>query len=280
MTSADIPLSVAASLGAAAAFGLASALQHGETGQVERRAALDPGLLTALARRPLWLLGTAADVAAVLLQAVALRFGPVSLVQGLLVAGLPLAVALSALLAHRRLSRDELRGIVLCSAGLALLLPVTTASGLARSAHRGAALAATGLLAVVVLLLLAAAKAAGRARPAATGAAAGAVVGAGNVLLSVAVGHLDRLLTTPATYAAVAVGLLGLLLSQAAFQTGALGAPLAALSIVEPLVAVLLAVTILHERLPTDPRTLVLGAAGALLAVAGILVLSARDVFA
>jgi drug/metabolite transporter (DMT)-like permease len=112
----------------------------------------------------------------------------------------------------------------------------------------------------------------------ATGAAAGIVTGAGSVLLAVCAGRLDRpkdLLLSIAPYAAVVVGLLGLLLSQVAFQTGDIGAPLATLSVLEPVTAVVLAVTVLHERLPSRHLgETALGGVGALLAVLGVVLLA------
>jgi drug/metabolite transporter (DMT)-like permease len=117
----DLAVAVPAALASALAFGTAAALQHRETGEVDRRGALDPGLLPSLARRPLWLVGIVADVLAVGLQGLALRFGPVSLVQPLLVAGLPFAVLLSCLLGRRAPRTAELQGIVLCAVGLAVL---------------------------------------------------------------------------------------------------------------------------------------------------------------
>lgn len=264
---------VAAALGSAALFALASALQHREAGAVETSAR--PGLLVTLAQRPLWLLGGAADVAAVALQALALGLGSVALVQTLLVAGLPLAVVLSAALAHRRLHRREVVGLALCTVGLALLGPSLSSTPSGHQPDRGAALLAGAVVAVVVGGLLAL-RDRGRFGAAASGAAAGAVVGAGAVLLAVAAGrfgHWSALLGSWALYGAVAVGLLGLLLSQVAFQTGDLGAPLAALSVVEPVVAVALAVTVLHESLPTSPLSATAAGGGAVLAVAGVLAL-------
>lgn len=277
VSSATLTASTAAALAAAVAFGLASALQHAETALADQRGALDPALLTTLARRPRWLVGLAADVAAVALQAVALRYGPVSLVQPLLVAGLPVAVLLSAWLAHRRPSRVEAAGVALCTLGLALLLPAATAAGIARPAGTFRATVAGLVLVAVLLALLAVGRSRPRLRPTATGAAAGVVVGAGAVLLAVCaerIGSPGPLFRGPVPYLAVVVGLLGLLVSQAAFQTGALGAPLAALSIVEPVVAVLLAVGVLHERLPRSASALSLGVVGTLLAVSGVLVLA------
>ena len=217
-----------------------------------------------------------ADVGAVALQAVALALGAVTLVQPLLIAGLPVAVLLSALMEHRRLLTREVVGLVLCTAGLALLAPATatTPSGFAPS--RQTALVAGVLVTVAAALLLLVARRSVRLAPAATGLAAGAVIGTGSVLLAVAAGRVhdvDSLFGSIAPYAAVVVGLFGLLLSQVAFQTGALGAPLAALAVVEPVVAVLLAVMVLHERLPHSGPALAAAVSGSLLAVAGVVAL-------
>ncbi len=267
---------VAAALVSAALFAAASAAQHHEARAVQ--ASVRPTLLLTLARRPLWLLGTGADILAVVVQALALRLGPVALVQGLLVAGLPLAVLLSAALGDRRLRAAEVGGVGLCAAGLALLAPALAATTPGHDPGRGVSLLAVVATAVLVAPLLLA-----RRHPrwggTAAGAAAGAVVGAGAVLLAVTAARLNDVaaaLGTVAPYAAVAVGLLGLLLTQVAFQTGDLGAPLAALTVVEPVVAVTLAAVLLGERLPADGPHLVALGVGGLLAVGGVLVL-ARD---
>lgn len=97
---ASTPLAIAAGLAAATAYGVASSVQHDQVGHVAATNPLHPGLIGALTKRPIWLLGLAVDAAAVGLQAVALRYGPVVLVQLLVVGGLPIAVVLSARLAH------------------------------------------------------------------------------------------------------------------------------------------------------------------------------------
>lgn len=273
-------LAAGLALAAAASFGLASALQHLEAGRIDKRSALDPGLLTALARRPIWLLGIIADVAAVALQAVALHFGAVALVQPLLVAGLPVAVLLSARYAGRALLGKERLGLLLCTGGLLLLAPATATTSLGAAPSRATATIAGVLLGAAAGALLLLARRVPRLAPPATGTAAGAVIGAGSVLLAVSAGRsgdLPALFRSVAPYAALVVGLLGLLLSQAAFQTGALGAPLAALSVVEPVVAVLLAVTVLHEHLPSGAADRVAAIVGALLAVAGVVALTRED---
>ncbi len=264
-------------LASATSFGLASALQHAQAGRVAQRSAFNPSLLASLARRPQWLLGGVADILAVVLQGAALRYGAVALVQPVLVAGLPVAVLLSALYAVRRLHRREWAGLALCTAGLALLAPATATTPRGIPPSRLTALLAGVVLAVVAGALLLLARRVPRWSGAATGSAAGVVIGAGSVLLAVCaerVADLPALLGSVAPYAAVAVGLAGLALSQAAFQTGTLGGPLAALSVGEPVVAVLLAVVVLHERLPGSGTALLAAVAGTMLAVAGVVTLT------
>ena len=275
-------VAVGAGLGAAAAYGLASAVQHDQVGQVEQTSPLNPGLLAALARRPVWLLGIVADGLAVALQAVALRYGPVVLVQLLVVGGLPIAVVLSAAWARQRLQSRETLGLVLCTGGLALAVPASSTVNLGHPA--GARLwTAVGLLVVMsVLALVGLAHRDPGAAPLATGVAAGITAGASSVLLAICaarIGDPVALLRTVVPYATIALGLSTLLLSQAAFQTGSIGTPLAALSVTEPAVAVLLAVTALHEHLPTAVSARGAGILGITGAVAGVLTLSAaRDV--
>ncbi|MCU1594643.1 MAG: hypothetical protein JWO12_2035 [Frankiales bacterium] len=273
----SVVLATTAALGAAAMFGLASALQHREAGQVEPT--LHPGLLLSLVKRPLWVLGSVADVGAVGLQAVALGLGSVALVQTLLVAGLPLAVLLSAVLARRGLHQHEVVGLVLCSSGLALLGPALASTPSSHTPSRADAVVAGVVLTTIVLALLAVR---GRARFGGmlAGLASGATIGAGSVLLAVCAHRFpdwSELLGSWALYAAVVVGGLGLLLAQVAFQSGDLGAPLAALSVAEPVVSVVLAVTVLHEALPRSGAGLAAAAAGTVLSVAGVLALCRAD---
>jgi hypothetical protein len=117
---------VLAAFVAASLFAVGAAVQHQEA------QAVAPGrhasLLLRLARRPLWLLGIVADGGAIAMQAVAFGYGSVPLVQSLLVAGLPLAALLSALLQHRRMLRAEVVGTLLCAPGIALLAPALSST--------------------------------------------------------------------------------------------------------------------------------------------------------
>ena len=270
-------LAVTAGLLSAVAYGVASAVQHDQAGQVAKGNPLNPGLLGRLAQRPVWLLGMLVDVSAVALQAVALRFGAVVLVQLLVVGGLPVAVVLSARFSRIQLARNEVAGLLLCTGGLALAVPGTASVNLGHPAGSRAWLVVTAVVVASVLGLTFASRACTRLAPAAMGVAAGITAGASSVLLSICAARIDApvaLLQSVVPYAALALGLSTLLLSQAAFQTGALATPLAALSVSEPAVAVVLAVTVLHEHLPTAPLRSTAAVLGALGAVVGVLMLS------
>ena len=53
-------------------------------------------------------------------------------------------------------------------------------------------------------------------------------------------------------YALVVLGALGFVVNQRAFQAGSLTASLPTLTVVEPVVAAIVGVTMLHETVPTD----------------------------
>lgn len=270
-------IAVLAGAGSAAAYGVASAVQHGQAGSVERGNPLNPQLLGRLAKRPAWLLGVVADVGATALQALALRYGAVVLIQLLVVGGLPVAIVLAAAWTRVRLAGDEIRGLALCTGGLALAVPGTASVNLGHPAGAKSWLVVTAVVSSAVLALVALAHRRPQLAPAATGVAAGITAGTSSVLLAICVARVDHpfvLLQTVVPYATLVVGLSTLLLSQAAFQTGALGTPLAALSVTEPAVAVVLALTVLHERLPVAPLALSAAVVGSAAAVAGVLLLS------
>ena len=267
---------VVAALGAATLFAVGAAVQHREAHAVADGP--HASLLLRLARRPLWLLGIVADGGAIALQAVAFGFGSVPLVQSLLVSGLPLAALLSATLQRRRMTGHEVLGTLLCAPGIALLAPALSADPSGVDPSRVDALVAGVVVALVALPLLAL-RGSRRFGGLGAGTAAGVVTGAGSVLLAVIAGrfpHWSHLVGSWATWVGLAVGVLGLLLAQIAFQTGDLGAPLAALTITEPVVATVLAVTVLHDALPHSAGSVAAAVAGALLSVTGVVVLSAQ----
>lgn len=104
-----------------ALYALSSSLQALEARKTPRSTALRASLLTRLVRRPLWLAGTAAGVAAWPMQAAALAFGSVALVQPALGFGLIVLLVLGVTLLHERVGVRELAGVLAIVGALAVL---------------------------------------------------------------------------------------------------------------------------------------------------------------
>ena len=102
------------------------------------------------------------------------------------------------------------------------------------------------------------------------GAAAGLMVGASSVLLKVCAGQLGnsvlQLVTHWHVYGFAAFGAAALVLSQNAFQAGRMAPGIASLSVVEPIVAIAIAVPLLHEHLTVTPWRAVADVVAALVA--------------
>src|SRR5215472_4469849 len=103
--------SVICALAAAVMFAFAAVMQQESTLTVTTDKSLSPGLLLDLLRRPKWLLGGFSMLSGFGLQAVALAFGPVALVQPIVVLELAFAIPFGILRRHRRAGRREWIGI-------------------------------------------------------------------------------------------------------------------------------------------------------------------------
>jgi drug/metabolite transporter (DMT)-like permease len=149
---------VVLTLAAAAFFGLSSVMEHRSTRQVPERRALSPRLLADLARRPLWLAAIAVNIVGSVLQVVALHFGPLALVQPIIVCNLLFAVLIAALARHRQPDRTMLVGVICCAAGIAGFLAAAHPSGGHKTVSFVATLPLAGALAAVLGGCLAAAR--------------------------------------------------------------------------------------------------------------------------
>ena len=110
--------------GSAASYGVASVLQHQAAEHQGEELALSAGLAVRLVRSPRWLLGNVGDLVGFVLQLLALRHGPVTLVEPLLVTSLVFAFPVAALVRHQRVPWAEPAAAVVVTAGLALFLAV------------------------------------------------------------------------------------------------------------------------------------------------------------
>jgi drug/metabolite transporter (DMT)-like permease len=247
------PAVVLASLAAAGCYAISAVLQQSAASDEKSSPTLHPALVLALLHRPRWLLGILASVAGYAFQFLALRRGALALVEPLLVASLVIALPLSALLEHRRLTHREWAPGLLIIAALALfLLAARPGPG---SPHSGAAawlvLGALTVAAVAGCVRLAGPS--GPRRAVALGAGAGILFGVTGAVTETT-GHLldhgiAHVLTSWAPYALVVAGVGGLMLNQSAFQAGALRWSLPVITILEPLVAILIGELMFHEHI-------------------------------
>ncbi|MFH9428243.1 DMT family transporter [Streptomyces sp. NPDC017615] len=246
-----------------------SAVAYAGGAVVQERVAVScPGERFAPLRRPGWWAALGLNGLGGVLHVVALAFGPLSLVQPLGALTIVFALPMAALFVGRSAGATAWRGAVMATAGLAGLLSLV---GSAESHSLGPA-QRTGLAVVTggaIVALMAAARAAHR-HPAvrsmllATGA--GAAFGMSSVFTkTVAVdwsAGVD-LAALPSLGVIAVLSAAGVFLSQAAYRDGGLAAPLATLTVVNPVLAAVVGIAMFGEtfRHGTTGTVLALGCA-------------------
>ncbi len=271
---------------AAAAFAVASVAQHRAAARTETHDTLDPTLMVELAKDKLWLAGTGGDVVGFGLQAVAMGFAPVIVVQPLLTASLLIAVPLNAVVDQRRPSRPEMTGAVLCTVGLITFLAVShprEAPNEDVSFSRALPMLICAALVTAFVVLDSRRRPPGPARAIILAVGAGTLFGVCGPLLRLVATHVDtpgELVTSWPLYALIVIGLASYLLLQNAFQSGELPAPLAVFTILEPTVAAFLGLAILGEAMSTQPLNVVGEVAAAIAVAVGIVLLARGNEYA
>ncbi len=274
--------SAALGLGLAAALvlGIASVADQRSTKRVKQRRALSPRIFLDLIRQPLWLASIGGIVIGFALQVLALRYGPLALVEPLLVCDLVFAVLISAYLTHRY-DAIVLGGVVATAAGVAGFLAIGRPSNGHTSVGFLVVLPLAAGLAAGVAGCLAVARRSDRLRPLALALACGICYGVAAFLIKLVVsdtaGGLPAILTDWPIYALAVVGPLGFLLNENAFQTGALIAPvMAIITVCDPLISIALAALWLAEKLSSTPAGIAGEVSSLIVMSAGIVVVAHR----
>jgi drug/metabolite transporter (DMT)-like permease len=251
---------VVAALVAAALFAVPTAFQHRSAGLVTavgRRG----GFVSRTLRHPLWIVGSVANLAGLSLHALALRDGPLTLVQPLLVIGVIFTLPLRQVMEHRRPGRAEIGWAAALTLGLALFLILILAIP-ADGPVQGADPEPMVLCGAAIGFAIAGCLTAGRRRAAATGAVllgttAGLLLAVAAALLKETtdvLGHgAAALFTGWPLYALVAVGGAGLVSSQYAYRAGPLSASLPAITAVNPVVSVVIGVAVFDKPFRAAP---------------------------
>jgi hypothetical protein len=270
-------VAVTAAIGAAAAFGTASAVQHAAAHAQTGGGRVDVGGLGRLLVDRRWLLGIGADAIGLALQVLALSAGPVSLVQPLHVLGLLVALPVGTALGGPRATRRALAAAGLLVAGLGGFLLLVGDPGAGRSPARGTSLALSlALLAASGLTVGLTRRRSATVRAVAHGLASAALYALTAVLLRVLSLRLSaggaHALTHASGFVPLAcllvVGAVGIAIAQAGFQVGPLAASLPAQTAADPLIAVLLGASVLGEHVNHHGPVLVAYAAAFIAVVA------------
>lgn len=240
-------------------------------------------LVLDLVHRPLWFAGLAAVTCSFVLQASALKFGPLAMVEPLIICELPLTFVGAALVLHARLGVREWTAAVVMTVGLAALVGFLDPRGGAPHVSPLVWIAGLGLSVVTVGALVVAGKRARADRRAAFyGVATGITFGTTAALMKGTVTLLSKgfgpLFEAWQTYAMVAAGIAGMFLVQNALQAGKIIAAQPGITLADPAVAIAWGVFGFGERAATGPAQLGLAVAGGAVMVVGALLLARSPV--
>lgn len=263
-------LAVTLSLFSSVAYAAAAVAQERLASRNPRSGAL--GMLSSGA----WWGSVGLNASAALLHVVALKYGPLTLVQPLGALTLVAAVPLGARIAGRRVSATEWRGTAYTLAGLAVILVVASGSAPDHVLTVPEALMVAGATATLIGLLARRGARPGLRHATASGFASGVASALTQTVTVAATDRSDSLLSIQVIGVALLVAAFaagGLLLSQTAYRDG-LGAPLAVVTLANPLAAAVIGLSLLHEGLRGGAAGVLLALAGAGLASWGVVLLS------
>ncbi|MEJ3748701.1 DMT family transporter [Actinomycetes bacterium KLBMP 9797] len=269
-------------LALAVLFAIASAAAYAAGAVAQERLAHDGERhsVLALLRRRRWWLAVGLNGAGGALHVAALAYGPLSLVQPLGLLTLVLALPMGAALAARRVHAEHWRGAGLTVVGLAVLLVLVGTGGGPAVLTTGRATALAAVAVAVVLALIASARLARppMARAVLHATASGIAFAVASALtqtvtLRVAEDGVAALVSPIAlVLAAMAVG--GLLLSQVSYQDSGLGAPLATVTLANPVASAVIGMVLLGEGFTGGGRGAAVAVAAGLVAASGVVLLT------
>ncbi|MFI6493943.1 DMT family transporter [Streptomyces sp. NPDC050564] len=272
-------LAVLFALMAAVSNALATVLQRYAARTVPLSVGLGPALIGELLRKPVWLAGFGAVIAAALCQALALLNGELSLVQPLFILELPFALFIGGMVLRRRLPRRGWLAVGCMVVGLGMgLWAASPSPGVDRPRTEVWAMALPScVVAVLLLLAVAVRRPAGRLRAACfgLGAAICYALTAGLLKDATQVWNTDGVaafFTSWQTYGFALVGVAAVFLLENALQSGPLVASQPALTLGDATVSLTLGVTVFEEQLRGGWFVLPM-LLGALLVVCGAFIL-------
>ncbi|MGC0335984.1 DMT family transporter [Streptomyces sp. SLBN-8D4] len=234
-------------------------------------------------RRPGWWAAVALNGLGGLLHVVALAYGPLSLVQPLGALTIVFALPMAALFVGRRAGATAWRGAIMATVGLAGLLSLVGASD-AQSLSTAQRVFAGLVTAAAVVALMIAGRAAHRhpvVRSMLLATASGIAFGMSSVFTKTVAVDWTGGVTTADLPALAAIGVLataGLMLSQASYRGAGLAAPLATLTVVNPVVAAAVGITMFGETFRYGTTGTALALSCGVVAAGGLILLTTERI--
>ena len=268
-----------AALAAAFTFALSAVAQQRSAREVPEEETLRPSMVKDLLKRRTWLLGVGTMVLAYVLQAIALGFGDVAIVEPIVASELIFAVPLAVRRAGKRPGPREWTGVVLAAAGVgAFLIAASPTRGNTTPSIVHLLYGFGPWIIVFVALVLLARGPEGPRRAGLLAAAAGVSFGLLSLLTKSGVSVLTRhgvaaLVSTWQPWVLLLIGAAGFLVSQSAYQAAPLASSLPIMDALEPISAVVLAAYVLNERISLAPIDVAVELVGAVATVTGIFLL-------
>ncbi len=274
---------ILAALIAAVLYGTGAALQQHQAAGAPDASAGRPSLLLLLMRRPWWLLGIVGEFSGFATHAIALRFGPLTIVQMLMSSSLIFSVATVRVFSGRRLGWRTWAACLAVVAGIVSFVALTAVPAIHAGTPHGGSMHHTGLAAVALGLTavpfaVAGLVAAGRRRALLLAVGAG-LADAGIAVTTMAFTHalshgLDGTLTSWATYALALGGPCSFLLTQTAYQAGLPMITLPVVSVVTPMASLAVGIGLLGETTRLSGAGAVAVAVAVLVTAAGLATLA------
>jgi len=262
-------------IGAAVASSICAAISNVLQHRMARRGPAGRGLRLRLVwhlmHQPVWLLGLLAAGAALALHALALGGAQLSVVQPILISSLLFALPASALLEGQRPSAAEWAWAALLVVGLGSFLALARSTGgTSQPAQRTLLFTLLGAAVLGVFAVVLGTRVLHGHRASflglATGVAYGIVASLIKYVITLAGSDPFRLITSWPAYTMIVIGVIAVVLNQAAYQAGPLAEVLPPLTLADPTIATLIGVIAFGDRLQTSPGAIV----GEILSVAAI----------
>ncbi|MFD4942609.1 DMT family transporter [Streptomyces sp. NPDC058239] len=267
----SLALSVLLSLVSAVAYAAGAIVQ-------ERVATAGDGRSLAPLRNRVWWAAVAMNGVGAVLHVVALAYGPLSLVQPLGALTIVFALPMAALFVRRRAGAVAWRGAIMATVGLAGLLALTgNAESHTLSGPDQLTLAGVTLGAVAALFLVSKGLHRPVVRSVILAGAAGVAFGIASVFTKTVAVQWTSGSAGAGMPALLAIGTFaaaGLLLSQAAYRGAGLTAPLATVTVVNPVIAAAVGITMFDEQFRHGTAGTMLALACGVVAAGGLILLT------